>query len=187
MMMESISDSIALIAAAISVAIAVYVVVWEKRRRFRRRTRDLRAVGMAYEAHCSALEAVLNDPALSDALKDSLVSFSEAVAQRKIASAVSRSLINGELFQKGNEPFSFSAELDSIRRTRPDLSEKIAVLIHTGTLIMFLRWPETSVLFQQFMAEMASDTRKDFAVASKVTGFLSKLSAGPIGIKPLEI
>lgn len=185
MTFEAIIDALPLIAAAVSATVAAYVLLWDRRRRARRRTRDLNAVARAYEAHCAALTKILKDDELSEEIKDSLAAYSEAITRREVASAIVPTIVSGDLFRANLQANPFADELEHLRATRPEILVQIGVLVQTGTLIMFLRWPETSVQFQQLMAEMFSDGRREYELAARVSGIFKNMRNGVAASVPV--
>lgn len=147
---------------------AVAAVILLQRNRSRQRTSDLNAAASALQAHYEALEQFLSDPAAPKGLKDLLTSFSEALSDREVARKVATAFRDGELFSRPPEAVSWKGDLDRLKRTRPDLVDMGARVIGTGIVVMFLRWPETSAIFQQMMAELASDSRREFVIARTV-------------------
>jgi hypothetical protein len=134
------------------------------------RVRQLNEAAALLNTHAECLERLLSDPAVPDALKDSLAKFGDSIADRATVGRMATWLADrpfGEpvASQSADE---LAALVDDLTRDRRDLADGFVTAVVTGAFGACLRWPETAALFEQITSKMAATPRRDVAVAATV-------------------
>ncbi len=188
-----IMNSAWLIAAATSLALMLGV-YRSKSGHLSRRIRELKIAKSALEAHYRAVQIVLDDPAPSKELKQSLCNFSDAVTDQDFGIFLTKMALDDSLFKA-----RISAGTKKIHAERIDLEKRNEALkkaFHTasesGIVAIFLRWPETANLFIKVMAEIATDERNETRLTHKASSFYKgktndNNSNGPTAALPILV
>ncbi len=144
------------------------------------RTRQLNEAAALLNAHAKCLGRLLIDPAVPNALKDSLLTFGDSIADRATVGRMATWLADRPF---GEPMVSESADelaalVDDLMRDRRDLADGFVTAVVTGAFGACLRWPETAALFEQITSKMAATPRRDFAVAATVGSLRQTLPLG---------
>lgn len=154
--------------AVVGFGFGVVATLAKVRADYKRRANELMATKAALEAHYEALNAVVDDPALPVGALEMLVKFAEIVSSREGCEAFSEVLLSPSSAKRGKPPTWF-AELEALRTSRPDVIENVNKAMTTGLVALFLRWPSTAPKFEQVVAELASDSKRQAMLADRVS------------------
>lgn len=120
------------------------------------------------DAHFAALDRINDDPAVSDQLKDMLISFSVSVTRQDIALACALQVqskklpLSEDVSKKMTE---VSNELKELSHHRPDLRDAVVDTVVTGFTSMMMRWPATREAVVRL--HVANTLRKPLSSRSK--------------------
>ncbi|WP_321505158.1 hypothetical protein [Breoghania sp.] len=135
---------------------------------------DLEIAKKALRKHYEAVSIVLDDPAPSKELKESLCGFSEAITDREFGMFLIQ-MVRDDVFSDkkiGAEAKKIHSERSDLARKYDHLNKAFHSAIETGVVALVLRWPETSRYFRQISLQMASDERRETQIAQKAASFL---------------
>lgn len=158
------------LATIVSSATAVVVALAFYRHRARRRTRELLAAADALRAHYTAVSVLADDPALPIDALEMITEFTESIANQEFCEQFADVLLKAKGSKRGRAP-KWYAEMEALRATRPDLVENFHRAIASGLVGLFLRWPENAPKFEQMVAEVAADGRREAILAQRVSEF----------------
>ncbi len=175
--MENLSIAWFEISVVVSLTTAIVAVLQMLRSRSYRRTIELRTAKRSLEAHYDAVDDIVNDPALPDSAREMIVNFTEVLSNRELCRQfVSHFMSLGNAkFKEGPTPV-WAADMDKLRRSRPDLVERFRTAQSSGLVTIFLRWQDNAPKFYEFSAEIAANQKRGTQIADQVSR-LKKTSA----------
>jgi hypothetical protein len=157
----------ALLILSTVLAAVCFFTVWY-RSKMDQRTSNLRDAQFALEMHYAAVNKILDDPAPSFEFKQGVAVLSYAISHRRVAAAVANAFFDKSLFDNStaDSDTALKAELELLRKTRPDLCDAFDTSFSTGLVALFLRWPENSAILHRIQAEVASSKQKKISLAN---------------------
>lgn len=177
------TDIFTLVVAAISIASAIATVMHEVRMRARRRTGELQAAFGAIERHYETVTEIIEDPALPDALQDTLMAVTVMISDRQQTNLFVTNFLSADGAKQRKLPSNTTNEIERLRSSRPELVEKYGLALMSGIVGAILRWPETARRYAEFSAALAGTGQKEVKIASRVAEL--KREAGLHGGMPV--
>jgi hypothetical protein len=150
--------------ASCLLALTVYLA-----RKSRRRVAQLEQAAFLLEQHGDQLERFLSDRGAPDDLKAVLISFSDALADRKVAGTLAKTLCRPvpHTSPMTEETNSLLAALEQLRSRRPDLADAFFGTIGSGMAGAFLRWDEPARNVEFMAVRILADPRNEVAAAAE--------------------
>ena len=131
-----------------------------------KRAGQIRTAAELLRDHYAALDEFLSDPAAPDAMSDMLIAFSDAASDEESGLHLARMIWEGDAATGPESSREILAELDDLRRHRPELANAFERAIGTGVIATFLRWDEPAKMFEQLVARTATDSRREIVIAT---------------------
>ncbi|MCO5153405.1 MULTISPECIES: hypothetical protein [unclassified Shinella] len=119
----------------------------------------------ALRDHLSAVDRIIDDPALPPALTNFVAKFNIVVSNKKEAREFYR-IMMGSQGEKVKDT-DLSDALNQLSRTRPDLVEGVFMVISKGLLCVLYRTSPSIKQVDDFIACLATEPRREINVASK--------------------
>jgi hypothetical protein len=166
--MEQLSVSLFATGTIIGGALAVIFALSSYRTYLRKRTRELRATAAALTAHYDAVNVIVDDPALPLEALETLAIFTENITSKEFCEGLAGRLVFSEN-RKYESPPAWFEKMESLKSSRPDVVQNFHKAISTGLVSLFLRWPTTAQMFEQLMADLAADGRREYVIADRLT------------------
>jgi hypothetical protein len=154
----------------LSFAILISTVLLLARRAFDERTAEVEGAKELLGVHFAAIDTIVDDPAVSDDLKDLIVSFSKSVTKKEFALACAQQVASEELpipSEVSARMAEAAVELKELGGHRPDLRDAFTKAVLTGFTSMTLRWPSTRDAVVKL--HVANTLRKPLKSSSKET------------------
>lgn len=184
--MSAVLTFVPLVAIAVAGAILGYL--HSAREDAQRRITDLRLVERALEAHYTAADALVDDPATTPGMIKAVEIMNRAMSDKEFIDYFFSN--NGAKPQPGpadptgNAALAF-AQAEKLRATRPDLADAFHVAVANALTVIYLRWPGRSEAYRQFVAGAFSQPKEEVAVAGKVVDLgIRKSRRDDAGIMP---
>ena len=176
-------DLLPILVAAFMVAI-IWFLRTQNARKSATRLQQLRVASECLDKHATALAQILDDPHAPIDLKRLAISVSDAMGDRivaqKIAAWVSTRPIDQPLDTEDTR--AIDAMLAPLRSSRPDLIEAFSMTVVTAVASASLRWPESTILFEQVFPRLMTTPRRDVAIAATAASLRSN---GPFSLRPV--
>jgi hypothetical protein len=166
--MENNSEIFFMFGTLLGGALSLVGMLRAYRERLQKRTRELNATAAALKAHYEALNAIVDDPALPIEALETLNAFTNRLTSKQFCETFADRFMVARPASYGPLP-SWLGQLESLIKTRPDLIANYHKAISSGLVALFLRRPSTAQKFEQLMADMAADGRREYAIADRIT------------------
>lgn len=144
----------------------IYCIGVDMRIRANSRLSDVSHATKLLSEHYNALEKFVDDAAAPEELKDVLLQFSDAAADKEVALYVAREYAMGSSNSKKDDNSSVVA-LEELHHHRPDLEQLFIRSVGTGMLAMYYRWPETAKYRDSMMQRIASGRTSEVSFAAR--------------------
>jgi hypothetical protein len=131
-----------------------------------KRAGQIRRAADLLHDHYAALDEFLSDPAAPDAMSDMLVYFSDASSDEESAHQIARMICEVDAAAEAESSREILAELDDLRRHRPELANAFERAIGSGVIATFLRWDEPAKMFEQLVVRTVTDARREIVIAT---------------------
>jgi hypothetical protein len=131
--------------------------------RAKRRTVELQTAKAALNSHFEALDSIIHDPALPTSALEFLADFSELISKREACNGLIKALTTPETEKS---PSVVAADVERLKKSRPDLVEGFNKALLHGLLAAFTRWPGNLSKLPQMVA-LFGDPKKDMQIASR--------------------
>ncbi len=174
--MEQLSNSALELLALIAVIAAIVAFINLSRRNVRERTKRLQLAAKALSAHYGAVEKLTEDPAVPDQVKQFLGWLPAMLSDKECALRLRDALESGFKLDPSVESQDVLQEILRLEKSRPDLVSAFHVAISSAIAVLYLRWPSEDDAYQRLSVEMATDSRRENALAKKLTDVAKKFT-----------
>lgn len=139
-------------------------------RRLRRlsRIRDLQESAKGYEVFIAAYDEIDGDPALPGDAQEVLDVMLFKISDRKFAHFVTAEIASSEPKDSREGSRELQADMEFLRKSRPDLVEGFERAASAALMASILRWPETSHVFKQFVIATLIDREHEYQAVSRI-------------------
>lgn len=156
---------------AVSAVLTALVLVWflmdRMRSNSRYRGRAYAAAAEYLKAHYAAMERVVSDPSAPQEAVEMLLAISEISADRGRSIEFAQFLC-ARPTGNGGSTASFHAEMERLRKHRPDLVSDFETAVSKGLVALFLRWPETTEILPKFLEGFSNPkSARDASIAAE--------------------
>ena len=165
--MAAILEATALSMIAGIVISQAHFYVLRKRERISKHAARLNQAADLLDRHVEAFGLFVDDPASPAELKDILLNFGDAISSEETAHEFAEIVLAHQPRPSPEQGRFVRDALDGLRSHRPDLADQFLKSVMSGLFYMFLRWPETSNVFEEAATLVATEPNRGIEFAAK--------------------